>query len=247
MKFHLMPVMVFLLGVSFGTKAYSNEPTWSYSGATGPEHWAELDPAFALCRSGKLQSPINIDTAAPTEQSKLNLNYLSSPSTLLHNGHNLNISPYSKGWISVGPDIFDFKSVYFHTPSEVQINSQRFPLAVYLEHRSQAGKPMMVAILFEIGAKNSVLEKFLSSIPAQRGDVLTLGSFDATQLYPALRDYHDFIGSMTTQPCSEGMRLLVMTTPVQLSEAQLSTLQLAFPKSTRPDQPSNNRTLQVGG
>ena len=25
---------------------------WSYSGATGPEHWASEDPAFATCGSG---------------------------------------------------------------------------------------------------------------------------------------------------------------------------------------------------
>lgn len=247
MKFHLMPVMVFLLGVSFGTKAYSKEPTWSYSGATGPEHWAELDPAFALCRSGKFQSPINIDDTSPAELPALNLNYLPSPSTLLHTGHTLNIKPSSKGWISVGPDIFDFQSVNIHTPSEVQVNGRRFPLAVYLEHRNPAGQPLMVVILFEIGAKNLVLEQFFSSIPAQRGDVLTLGRFDVTQLYPAQRDYYDFSGSMTTPPCSEGVRWIVMKTPVQLSEAQLYTFQLTFPMSARPIQPSNNRTIQVGG
>ena len=106
---------------------------------------------------------------------------------------------------------------------------------------------MMVVILFEIGAKNPVLEQFFSAIPAQRGDVLTLGRFDVAQLYPAMRDYYEFLGSMTTPPCSEGVRWLVMKTPVQLSEAQLTTFQLAFPMSARPIQPTNNRTLQVGG
>lgn len=247
MKFHLLHAMVLLLGLSMCTKAYANAPTWSYAGTTGPEHWAELDPAFSLCRSGKVQSPINIDAASPAELPSLNLNYSPGPSTLLHNGHNLNIKPTSQGWISVGPDVFDFQSAYVQTPSEVQINGRNFPLAVYLEHRNQAGQSMMVAILFEIGAKNPVLERFISSIPAQRGDVLTLGRFDAEQLYPVLRDYYDFMGSMTTPPCSEGVRWLVMRTPVQLSEAQLNTFQLAFPMSARPIQPTNNRTIQVGG
>ena len=247
MKFHLLQVMVFLLGLSLCTKAYSNNRMWSYTGTTGPEHWAELDPAFALCRTGKVQSPINIDAASPAELPKLNLNYLSSPSTLLHNGHTLNIKPYSQGWISVGPDIYDFQSVSVHTPSEVQVNGRRFPLAVYLEHRNVMGNPMMVAILFELGAKNPVLEQFLSSIPAQRGDVLTLGRFNVAHLYPAQRDYYDFQGSMTTPPCSEGVRWLVMKTPVQLSEAQLNTFQLAFPMSARPIQPTHNRTIRVGG
>lgn len=32
---------------------------WEYSGATGPEHWAELRPKFASC-GGKNQSPVNL-------------------------------------------------------------------------------------------------------------------------------------------------------------------------------------------
>ncbi len=34
---------------------------WTYSGEEGPEHWAELDPAFQTCGAGQEQSPINFD------------------------------------------------------------------------------------------------------------------------------------------------------------------------------------------
>jgi hypothetical protein len=34
---------------------------WSYIGAEGPAHWAELDPAYKTCAEGKSQSPINIE------------------------------------------------------------------------------------------------------------------------------------------------------------------------------------------
>jgi len=30
---------------------------WSYAGAEGPEHWGDLSPAFAACKSGRMQSP----------------------------------------------------------------------------------------------------------------------------------------------------------------------------------------------
>jgi len=36
---------------------------WSYEGDTGPEHWAELDPAYALAANGKSQSPIDLGGA----------------------------------------------------------------------------------------------------------------------------------------------------------------------------------------
>lgn len=35
---------------------------FTYSGATGPDKWASLNPNFSLCATGKSQSPIDILT-----------------------------------------------------------------------------------------------------------------------------------------------------------------------------------------
>ena len=34
---------------------------WTYSGETGPAHWASEDAAFATCSLGKAQSPVDIE------------------------------------------------------------------------------------------------------------------------------------------------------------------------------------------
>ena len=34
---------------------------WAYEDEDGPDHWAALSPAYALCGEGKNQSPINIE------------------------------------------------------------------------------------------------------------------------------------------------------------------------------------------
>ncbi|CAG5126723.1 unnamed protein product, partial [Candidula unifasciata] len=42
----------------------SNSPWatwWAYQGLAGPQHWGYLNPDWVLCRSGKFQSPINIE------------------------------------------------------------------------------------------------------------------------------------------------------------------------------------------
>ena len=39
----------------------ANPPVWSYSGANGPDHWSDLDPAFAACKTGACVSSHNPD------------------------------------------------------------------------------------------------------------------------------------------------------------------------------------------
>ncbi len=33
---------------------------WTYDGPTGSEHWGDLDPDYATCKTGREQSPIDI-------------------------------------------------------------------------------------------------------------------------------------------------------------------------------------------
>jgi carbonic anhydrase len=33
---------------------------WAYGGEAGPDHWADLDSAYATCGSGKKQTPIEL-------------------------------------------------------------------------------------------------------------------------------------------------------------------------------------------
>ena len=43
------------------SKTTARPAHWAYEGEDGPDHWATLSPAYALCGEGKNQSPINIE------------------------------------------------------------------------------------------------------------------------------------------------------------------------------------------
>src|SRR5665811_1085726 len=55
---------MFLLSAVVTAQEHTNEHakdgshSWSYSGSTGPEHWGDLSPEFAVCKTGKRQSPL---------------------------------------------------------------------------------------------------------------------------------------------------------------------------------------------
>jgi carbonic anhydrase len=68
---------------------------------------------------------------------------------------------------------------------------------------------------------------------------------DAATLLPADKGYYSFQGSLTTPPCSEGVRWFVLKTPVKLAPAQLAAFGKRYPMNARPTQPVNGRTIEA--
>jgi len=69
-----------------------------------------------------------------------------------------------------------------------------------------------------------------------------LGPYDG--LLPANRDYYRYNGSLTTPPCTEGVRWVVMKQPMTISKEQLEAFKttLGF-DNNRPVQPVNARPV----
>src|SRR5262245_63833540 len=67
----------------------SAHPHWTYSGETGPDHWGDLDPAFATCKAGHTQSPIDIPAATikPSPLDPIGFDYKAAPLRVVDNGH----------------------------------------------------------------------------------------------------------------------------------------------------------------
>jgi carbonic anhydrase len=85
-------------------------------------------------------------------------------------------------------------------------------------------------------------------MPANAGGKAPLAApFDAAALLPADRSYWAFMGSLTTPPCSEGVRWQVLRTPVELSRAQLAAFRKLYPMNARPVQPLNGRKVEFNG
>jgi carbonic anhydrase len=70
---------------------------WTYAGATGPEHWGELDTEFTICASGVNQSPIDIQSALDVDLPPLRIRYVGKGTEILNNGHTIqvNVAPGS--------------------------------------------------------------------------------------------------------------------------------------------------------
>jgi carbonic anhydrase len=62
-------------------------------------------------------------------------------------------------------------------------------------------------------------------------------------LLPKNRSTYRYDGSLTTPPCSEGVKWMVFTSPIQLSANQLGAFRDILKGNSRPVQALNGRTV----
>lgn len=218
--------------------ADEHPPHWGYVGHAGPEHWGELSPQFAACRDGKNQSPVDISAAVDAPLPPLALAYGSAATNVVNNGHTVQFNFAPGSVLKVDGLSFALKQLHFHTPSENHIEGKSYPLEAHLVHASSDGQLAVVAVLYEQGSDNAVLAASWAQLPMQVSEPLPLSAaLKAQDLLPAARDYYRYSGSLTTPPCSEGVRWLVMKEHPQISQQQVKHFMAAVGQA-------NNRPLQ---
>jgi carbonic anhydrase len=237
---------VFLASALF---ASSHGTHWGYTGHEGPSNWGDLDPKYTMCKVGASQSPINIVNGVTIDTADLQpigFEYKTGSANVINNGHSVQVNVKDGSSINIDGIKFDLKQFHFHTPSENQIEGKNFPLEAHFVHASADGKLAVIAVLFENGAENPTLKKIWSKMPHKVGEsaALELSADLVSSLLPKKKDYYRFSGSLTTPPCSEGVRWFVMKDYLKISKEQTEEfLHLLHHPNNRPIQAINARKV----
>jgi len=217
---------------------------WSYEGEGAPENWARIDKKFFMCKEGKNQSPINLTRFTEAELPAIQFDYHLISTEILNNGHTEQVSVEKGSSITVDGKEFDLKQFHFHTPSENNINGDAYPLEAHFVHASKNGELAVIAVMFEEGKENEALNELWKNMPTHTGKHHKIDAKHLNALLPKDRDYYRFNGSLTTPPCTEGVRWLVMKKSVTLSKAQIETFAKVMHRhNNRPIQPVNARAI----
>ncbi len=221
---------------------------WSYSGPTGPQAWGQLQPEFFMCGIGKRQSPINIETSATLQgpAEPLQFNYRSSSGTVINNGHSIQVDVSGENTLTVRGSVYKLLQFHFHSPSEEQVNSRSSAMVAHLVHKNAGGNLAVVAVLLEPGMPNPLMDRVWTYMPLDVGDLVRMpaGVLDVNELLPKDQRYFQFMGSLTTPPCTEGVLWMVLKQPVQLSKDQIKLFQQLYLDNARPVQPINARVVR---
>ncbi|KAG0584568.1 hypothetical protein KC19_3G218600 [Ceratodon purpureus] len=113
--------------VEGGERHGGGEVHWDYSdGPHGPAHWHELKPEWAVCKTGKQQSPLDVDPNDVVSKSSLGPLWYEyrlerTPATIVNEGHAVVVefpADKSYGYISIDYWSYQLRQFHYHMPSE---------------------------------------------------------------------------------------------------------------------------------
>jgi len=249
MRFHrFTPVVLFLTCIATISAAQSTAH-WDYRGKYGPLAWGKLDPSYRACSQGHEQSPIDIHGAHRNNDLKpIEFHYISGAVTLENDGHTIVVHVNPGSYVIADGVRYDLEYYDFHRPSEEAVNGRLSDMDVQLMHKSADGKVAVIAVRLNENqdAPNATLATLWQHLPMTTGatekitDMVNPGG-----LLPHDHGYWTYMGSLTTPPCTEGVRWFVLEQELSLSRDQLNAFTALFKINSRPLQDPHDRRIEA--
>jgi carbonic anhydrase len=261
--------------VSAVVAAENAGPVWSHSPeAHGPAAWGSAAPRFATCGTqsgdarvevGMKQSPIDIVTSAVVKQNLPDLVFLyeDTPLDVENTGHVIEVPYVGGSKVLFGrpagslqgasvTDEYKLIQFHFHAPSEHTINGKVADMELHLVHQNALGDLAVVGVLMNKGSDpNPAFDQIMGNASNSEGTHHVEGAkINARNLLPANAAYYTYSGSLTTPPCTEGVRWSVLRDPVTVSTYavnQFHGLISQFPGHDGKQANNNRPTLDPHG
>jgi len=237
------------LGLAASVAGAQSGAYWDYYGKTGPLAWGRLDPAYQACAKGHQQSPIDIRGAHLNKALQpIEFHYIGGPVTVENDGRRIIVHVDPGSYIITNGVRYDLQQFEFHHPAESAERGKLADLGVELLHKSADGKMAIIEVRFVMdrGNPNAVLAMLWPHLPQKPktsekiSDMVNPGGF-----LPVDRGYWTYMGSLSTPPCTEGVRWFVFENDISLSLEQLRAFMILFRMNSRPLQDPHGRRIEA--
>lgn len=215
------------------------------------------------CQNGTLQSPLNLraDMAVLENQrgSPVTLNY-STNATLLPQRRADSVQqllvPFGNN-ITINGTQYRVQSLHWHTPSEHALNGRHGLAELHIVHYDPQQNLGVIGVLYSRGTvADPLLQLFLDNLPptAPQGQASNGSAIAGVNLRSLVNNiipngtvgsFLTYTGSLTTPPCTEGVKWLLSSRNGTVTDAQILTLQGAIGDDGALG--TNSRPLQAGG
>jgi carbonic anhydrase len=219
------------------------EAHWTYRDQA---HWSEQSGAGA-CSAGARQSPVDLQEETLIDEPDVAFRYSPGEGAIFNNGHAIEIEAPAGQVMRRAGETYTLLQAHFHDPGEHHLRGETFPMELHLVHRRPDDGLAVVGVLIREGAANAALAPLWSAVPAQTGkEHAAKVTFDAAALLPRDPIHFEYAGSLTTPPCTEGVRWFVMRAPIEASAGQIAFLRTRIGENARAIQPLNDRDVTEG-
>lgn len=240
---------------------------WSYAGANGPDHWAELREEYRACGAEEGQSPIDLPLSALGSASLGSASFGQEskagrqgeaigqviqslgelPLEASSDGRVVRLAGASTQLISIDGKVAELESVELHSPAEHSLGGVTFDLELVLWFKGEAGQSAL-SFLYRQGQTSPELTPLVDQLPAFGSYEQTVlgGTLALGRLIPDGQELLVYEGSGTVPPCTPGVRRMVLAWVGELSAEQLTALRRSTGAgSARPLQALGNRTVHA--
>ncbi|KAG0543966.1 hypothetical protein BDA96_02G234700 [Sorghum bicolor] len=223
----------------------------------GPDKWATLQKDWAICGSGKKQSPIDV---AKVEVSKdlgpLEPTYKARAAVVQNRGHDFMLNWTARnGDLSIEGKKYTLLQVHWHAPSEHTVNGTHLDAEMHMVHEESATKSKaVVAVLFSTKAGKPSkllgdLKPYFERLSGKTNDTEEVkGTVDPSTWIDKASGYYRYEGSLTTPPCTEGVLWTIMSKVEDASKEEVDSIDRVKKSSTqpnaRPTQKINSRIIR---
>ena len=218
---------------------------WSYDGDTGPQEWAELDAAYEACGQGEQQSPIDLTDAQEADLPPVTFDHRSVTWVVEHLGQMMQATAEDAGGMTIGDERYELLQFHAHTPSEHALEGEHSDAEVHLVHENEQGELAVLALFVHRVEGSFPLSGMWSRLPDEEGETARLPGFDASVMIPDDPTLYRYEGSLTTPPCTEGVRWLVVRESIGVPAGLVDEVERILGNTARPLQPIGDRDLEV--
>ena len=221
--------------------AGGGEPCWSYCGAAGPAAWGGMHPDWRLCGEGAEQSPIALPARAADGGERVRLHYPAVAGARSAYPRAVRVDLAPGGRLELDGRAFALRQFHFHTPGEHRWPDAADPGELHLVHTDEAGAIAVLGVRLRPGAGARGPSWWPRLEAAAVGETWAV---DPSELAPGGDRFLSYRGSLTTPPCTEGVRWLLAAEPLVLGAAALRWLERGTGGNARPLQPLGARTVR---
>ncbi len=245
-----------LLSLVSCTDTIDHVAHWGYETDNGPNKWGTMDPDWILCAEGLSQSPIDLNESMETDLPEIKLVLLNDKEvdvlnqkgviSELDNGHTIQINAKTSEKMTVAEKSYSLIQFHFHEPSEHTVNGKHYPMEMHFVHQAEDGALAVVGVFIEEGSHNLGIETLWKHLGNEVGvaeQTKIPSDFSKAIITGDAHGIFHYDGSLTTPPCSEGVKWYIRKTPTQLSREQIDTFTKIYDHNNRPVQPINDRKL----